>query len=57
MQAGDYVLLEGTGGVSTFGLQFAVSMGAKPIITSSSDAKLQRAKELDRFLGKIVIRL
>ena len=49
MQAGDYVLLEGTGGVSTFGLQFAVSMGAKPIITSSSAAKLQRAKELGAF--------
>jgi NADPH:quinone reductase-like Zn-dependent oxidoreductase len=46
MQAGDYVLLEGTGGVSIFGLQFAVAAGAKPIITSSSDAKLERAKSL-----------
>ncbi len=45
-QAGDYVLLEGTGGVSMFGLQFAVALGAKPIITSSSDAKLDRAKAL-----------
>ncbi|MGH8314973.1 MAG: zinc-dependent alcohol dehydrogenase family protein [Steroidobacterales bacterium] len=45
-KAGDYVLLEGTGGVSTFGLQFAVALGAKPIITSSSDAKLERAKAL-----------
>jgi NADPH:quinone reductase-like Zn-dependent oxidoreductase len=49
MKAGDYVLLEGTGGVSTFGLQFALAMGAKPIITSSSDAKLQRAKALGAF--------
>jgi NADPH:quinone reductase-like Zn-dependent oxidoreductase len=49
MQPGDYVLLEGTGGVSMFGLQFALAMGAKPIITSSSDAKLQRAKELGAF--------
>jgi NADPH:quinone reductase-like Zn-dependent oxidoreductase len=49
MQAGDYVLLEGTGGVSTFGLQFAAAMGAKPIITSSSDAKLERAKQLGAF--------
>ena len=36
MQPGDYVLLEGTGGVSMFGLQFATLMGAKPIITSSA---------------------
>jgi NADPH:quinone reductase-like Zn-dependent oxidoreductase len=46
MQPGDYVLLEGTGGVSIFGLQFAVAAGAKPIITSSSDEKLQKAKAL-----------
>ena len=46
MQPGDYVLLEGTGGVSIFGLQFAVAAGAKPIITSSHDEKLVRAKTL-----------
>jgi len=46
MQPGDYVLLEGTGGVSIFGLQFAAAAGAKPIITSSSDEKLTRAKAL-----------
>ena len=46
MQAGDYVLLEGTGGVSVFGLQFAAASGARPIITSSSDQKLERAKLL-----------
>ena len=51
MQAGDYVLLEGTGGVSTFGLQFAVAAGAKPIITSSSDEKLARAKSLGAIGG------
>ena len=43
------MLLEGTGGVSVFGLQFAAAAGAKPIITSSSDAKLARAKELGAF--------
>jgi NADPH:quinone reductase-like Zn-dependent oxidoreductase len=32
--------------VSTFGLQFAVAAGARPIITSSSDDKLRQAKEL-----------
>ena len=46
MRRGDYVLLEGTGGVSVFGLQFAVAAGAKPIITSSSDEKLSRARAL-----------
>jgi NADPH:quinone reductase-like Zn-dependent oxidoreductase len=46
IQPGDYVLLEGTGGVSTFGLQLALAAGAKPIITSSSDEKLARAKAL-----------
>jgi NADPH:quinone reductase-like Zn-dependent oxidoreductase len=49
LDAGDYVLLEGTGGVSVFGLQFAVAAGAKPIITSSSDEKLERAKKLGAF--------
>ena len=43
---GDYVLMEGTGGVSVFGLQLAVAAGAKAIITSSSDDKLARAREL-----------
>lgn len=46
LQAGDYVLLQGTGGVSIFGLQFAAAAGAKPIITSSSDAKLERTRKL-----------
>ncbi|MDH3207091.1 MAG: NAD(P)-dependent alcohol dehydrogenase [Gemmatimonadota bacterium] len=46
---GDFVLLEGTGGVSSFGLLFAVAAGARPIITSSSDAKLARATELGAF--------
>jgi NADPH:quinone reductase-like Zn-dependent oxidoreductase len=49
LKAGDFVLLEGTGGVSVFGLQFAAAAGAKPIITSSSDAKLARARELGAF--------
>lgn len=40
------VLLQGTGGVSLFGLQIASALGATTIITSSSDAKLERAKAL-----------
>lgn len=40
------ILLQGTGGVSIFALQFAAAFGARTIITSSSDEKLKRAKEL-----------
>jgi len=46
LKAGDTILLQGTGGVSIFGLQFAHAMGIRAIITSSSDAKLARAKTL-----------
>lgn len=40
------VLLQGTGGVSLFGLQIASALGATTIITSSSDEKLERARTL-----------
>lgn len=43
---GDVVLLQGTGGVSIAGLQLAKAAGATTIVTSSSDAKLARAKAL-----------
>jgi NADPH:quinone reductase-like Zn-dependent oxidoreductase len=43
---GDTVVVLGTGGVSTFALQFAKLLGARVIITSSSDQKLARAKQL-----------
>lgn len=46
IKPGDSVLLLGTGGVSLFGLQFARLAGARTIITSSSDEKLARAREL-----------
>jgi NADPH:quinone reductase-like Zn-dependent oxidoreductase len=46
LQPGEYVLLEGTGGVSVFGLIFSAAAGAKPIITSSRNEKLERAREL-----------
>lgn len=45
----DYLLVQGTGGVSTFALQFAAAAGAKVIVTSSSDDKLERAKALGAF--------
>lgn len=43
---GDRVLVEGTGGVSIFALQFAKLRGARVMITSSRDDKLERAKAL-----------
>jgi NADPH:quinone reductase-like Zn-dependent oxidoreductase len=42
----EVVLLQGTGGVSIFALQFAKLMKARVFITSSSDDKLARAREL-----------
>lgn len=46
IRPGQTVLALGTGGVSIFALQFAKMSGARVIITSSSDDKLQSAKEL-----------
>lgn len=46
LKAGETVLALGTGGVSIFALQFAKAMGARVIITSSSDAKLEKAKAM-----------
>ncbi len=43
LRVGDTVLVQGTGGVSIFALQFARMMGARVIVTSSSDQKLARA--------------
>ncbi len=42
----DTVLVQGTGGVSIFALQFAKALGARVIVTSSSDEKLERARAL-----------
>src|SRR5262249_1381140 len=39
-------LVQGTGGVSIFALQFAKALGANVIATSSSNEKLERAKAL-----------
>ena len=46
LKAGDTVLVQGTGGVSLFALQFARMFGARVIATSSSDEKLERALSL-----------
>ncbi|MDB5714532.1 MAG: NAD(P)-dependent alcohol dehydrogenase [Sphingomonadales bacterium] len=46
LQAGETVLVQGTGGVSIFALQLAKAVGAKVIATSSSDEKLARLQAL-----------
>lgn len=43
IKAGEWVLVQGTGGVSLAALQWAKAAGAKVVLTSSSDAKLHRA--------------
>lgn len=51
VKAGDTVVVQGTGGVSLFALQFAKLHGANVIVTSSSDEKLGRAKTLGADYG------
>jgi len=46
LKPGQTLLLQGTGGVSLFGLQFGKITGASIIIISSSDAKLERARAM-----------
>lgn len=46
LKAGDTVLVQGSGGVSIFALQFARMFGATVIATSSSDSKLERMRKL-----------
>ena len=46
LKAGETVVVQGTGGVSIFALQFAKAAGATVIATSSSDEKLERARAL-----------
>jgi NADPH:quinone reductase-like Zn-dependent oxidoreductase len=46
LRPGESVLLQGTGGVSLFALQFAKMAGARVIATSSSDAKLERLRQM-----------
>ncbi len=46
VKPGDAVLLLGTGGVSIFGLQFAKAAGARPIVVSTNEGKLGKARAL-----------
>jgi NADPH:quinone reductase-like Zn-dependent oxidoreductase len=51
VKPGDTVLCLGTGGVSMFALQFAKAAGARVIMTSSSDEKIERARAFGAFAG------
>ena len=51
VKPGDLVLVQGTGGVALFALQFAKAAGATVIVTSSSDEKLERARALGADYG------
>lgn len=46
LRAGETVVVLGTGGVALFGLQIAVAHGARVIVVSGSEAKLEKAKAL-----------
>lgn len=46
LKTGDWVLVEGTGGVALFALQFAKLAGARVLVLSSSEEKLARARDL-----------
>jgi NADPH:quinone reductase-like Zn-dependent oxidoreductase len=46
LSADDTLLVQGTGGVALFALQLAVAQGARVIVLSSSDGKLERARDL-----------
>jgi NADPH:quinone reductase-like Zn-dependent oxidoreductase len=51
VKPGDTVLCLGTGGVSMFALQFALAAGARVLVTSSSDEKIQRSRGLGASAG------
>lgn len=44
VERGDYVLVEGTGGISSFAILFAAAVGARPIVISSSNTKLEQVR-------------
>lgn len=46
LQMGESVLIEGSGGMSIFGLQLARAAGARVIATTSSEAKAERLKNM-----------
>lgn len=51
LKPGETVLLQGSGGVSVFALQFAKMAGARIIMTSSSDARIERLRAMGAHEG------
>ncbi|WP_247682545.1 NAD(P)-dependent alcohol dehydrogenase [Pseudoalteromonas sp. MMG013] len=51
LKAGDTIVTLGTGGVSIAALQIGKMFGAKVIVTSSSNEKIEKAKALGAFAG------
>lgn len=51
IEAGQSVLVQGTGGVSIFAIQLATALGARVIVTSSRDENLQAAAKLGAVAG------
>lgn len=51
LRPGHVVLVQGTGGVALFSVAFAKMCGARVIITSSSDERLERARALGADVG------
>jgi NADPH:quinone reductase-like Zn-dependent oxidoreductase len=46
LQAGETIVIQGTGGVALFALQLAKSIGARVILLSSNDEKLEKAAQM-----------
>jgi len=51
LRPGQTVVVQGTGGMSLFAMQLAIAVGARVIVTSSSDAKISRVKSLGAWSG------
>lgn len=51
LQPGQTVVVQGTGGMALFAMQLAVAVGARVIVTSSSDDKIERARTLGAWSG------
>lgn len=51
VRAGEVVVIQGTGGVSLFAVQFACAHGARVIVVSSSSGKLDRLQNLHPIQG------
>lgn len=51
IKSNDTVLVQGTGGVAMFAVQFASALGAKVIVTSSNDQNIRKAIKFGASMG------